>query len=77
MNAECGVLSKLVEYFSRENNLVDLIKNKYSFHYDKAEISKEIDKIRNEDVLKMLVTEARGNSTSEFSDRKVDPNPIL
>jgi len=65
-------LSELIVYFNDENNLVRLIRNKFAFHYDKEKIKEEIDKIPQEELLEMYISEHRGNCLYSISDTIVN-----
>ena len=65
-------LSELIVYFNDENNLVRLIRNKFAFHYDKEKIKEEIDKIPQEELLEMYISEHRGNCLYSISDTVVN-----
>ncbi len=60
-------LSELKRYFSGKNN-INLIRNKFAFHYDIEEIKEEIAKIAQSEVLKMFISEHRGNCLYSLSD---------
>jgi len=61
-------LSELIVYFNDENNLVRLIRNKFAFHYDKEKIKEEIDKIPQEELLEVYISEHPANSLYSLSD---------
>ena len=61
-------LSELIVYFKDENNLVRLIRNKFAFHYDKEKIKEEIDKIPQEELLEVYISEHRANCLYSLSD---------
>jgi predicted CopG family antitoxin len=65
-------LSELIVYFKDKNNLVRLIRNKFAFHYDKEKIKEEIDKIPQEELLEMYVSEHRANCLYSISDTIVN-----
>ncbi len=65
-------LSELIVYFNDENNLVRLIRNKFAFHYDKEKIKEEIDKIPQEELLEMYISENRVNYLYSISDTIVN-----
>ncbi len=65
-------LSELIVYFKDENNLVRLIRNKFAFHYDKEKIKEEIDKIPQEKLLEMHISEHRVNCLYSISDTVVN-----
>jgi hypothetical protein len=77
-------LDNLIKYFNKKTNFIFMLRNKYAFHYDKKKVANEIDNISEEDIFTILVTEARGNSLSGFSDtiiissilRLIDKNDI-
>jgi len=61
-------LSELIVYFNDENNLVRLIRNKFAFHYDNKKIKEEIDKIPQEALLEVYISEHTANSLYSLSD---------
>lgn len=61
-------LSELIVYFKDKNNLVRLIRNKFAFHYDKEKIKEEIDKIPQEELLEVYISEHRANCLYSLSD---------
>jgi len=61
-------LSELKVYFSDENNLVRLIRNKFAFHYDRKKIREEVKKIPQEALLEMYISEHRANCLYSLSD---------
>ena len=61
-------LSELIGYFNDENNKVRLIRNKFAFHYDKEKIKEEINKIPQEELLEMHISEHRVNCLYSVSD---------
>lgn len=61
-------LSELIVYFNDENNLVRLIRNKFAFHYDKEKIKEEVDKIPQEELLEMYISEHRANCLYSLSN---------
>ena len=61
-------LSELIGYFNDKNSKVRLIRNKFAFHYDKEKIKEEIDKIPQEELLEMYISEHRGNCLYSLSD---------
>ena len=61
-------LSELIERFNDKNNIISLIRNKFAFHYDKEKIKKEIDKMPQEELLEMYISEHRGNCLYSLSD---------
>jgi len=61
-------LSELIVYFKDKNNLVRLIRNKFAFHYDKEKIKEEIDKIPQEALLEVYISEDRANCLYSLSD---------
>ena len=65
-------LSELREYFNDENNLVRLIRNKFAFHYDKEKIKEEINKIPQEELLEVYISEHRVNCLYSISDTIVN-----
>jgi RNase H-fold protein (predicted Holliday junction resolvase) len=65
-------LSELIGYFNDENNKVRLIRNKFAFHYDKEKIKEEIDKIPQEELLEMYISEHRVNCLYSISDTVVN-----
>ena len=65
-------LSELRKYFNDENNLVRLIRNKFAFHYDKEKIKEEINKIPQEKLLEMYISEHRVNCLYSISDTIVN-----
>jgi hypothetical protein len=65
-------LSELKVYFKDENNLVRLIRNKFAFHYDKEKIKEEVEKIPQEELLEMYISEHRGNCLYSISDTVVN-----
>lgn len=65
-------LSELKAYFSAENNLVRLIRNKFAFHYDRKKIREEVKKIPQEELLEMYISEHRGNCLYSISDTVVN-----
>ena len=65
-------LSELIVYFKVKNNLVRLIRNKFAFHYDKEKIKEEIDKIPQEELLEMHISEHSGNCLYSISDTVVN-----
>ncbi|MCJ7637236.1 MAG: hypothetical protein MUO21_07070 [Nitrososphaeraceae archaeon] len=65
-------LSGLIVYFKDKKNLVCLIRNKFAFHYDKEIIKEEIDKIPQEELLEMHISEHSGNCLYSISDTVVN-----
>jgi len=65
-------LSELIGYFNDRNNKVRLIRNKFAFHYDKEKIKEEIDKIPQEELLEMYISEHRVNCLYSISDTVVN-----
>ena len=65
-------LSELRKYFNDENNLVRLIRNKFAFHYDKEKIKEEINKIPQEKLLEIYISEHRVNCLYSISDTIVN-----
>jgi len=65
-------LSQLKVYFSDENNLVRLIRNKFAFHYDKEKIKEEVKKISQEELLEVYISEYRVNCLYSLSDTIVN-----
>ena len=61
-------LSELKVYFSAENNLVRLIRNKFAFHYDRNKIREEVKKIPQEALLEVYISEHRANCLYSLSD---------
>jgi predicted CopG family antitoxin len=61
-------LSELIGRFNDKNNIISLIRNKFAFHYDKEKIKKEIDKMPQEELLEMYISEHRGNCLYSLSD---------
>lgn len=61
-------LSELKIYFSAENNLVRLIRNKFAFHYDRKKIREEVKKIPQEALLEVYISEHRANCLYSLSD---------
>ena len=65
-------LSELKVYFSDENNLVRLIRNKFAFHYDRKKIREEVKKIPQEALLEVYISEHRANCLYSLSDTIVN-----
>ena len=65
-------LSELIGYFNDINNKVRLIRNKFAFHYDKEKIKEELDKIPQEELLEMYISEHRVNCLYSISDTIVN-----
>ena len=65
-------LLELKVYFKDKNNLVRLIRDKFAFHYDKEKIKEEIDKIPQEELLEMYISEHRVNCLYSISDTVVN-----
>jgi len=65
-------LSELRVYFNNENNLVRLIRNKFAFHYDKEKVKEEIEKIPQEELLEIHISEHRANCLYSISDTIVN-----
>ena len=61
-------LSELIVYFKDKHNLVCFIRNKFAFHYDKEKIKEEIDKIPQEELLEVYISEHRANCLYSLSD---------
>jgi hypothetical protein len=53
-------LEKLKNYFNKEN-LIFLIRNKFAFHYDSAEIKNQINEVPDSEVLEVFMAETHGN----------------
>lgn len=66
-----NAIKHLKQYFNRGDNLVGLIRNAWAFHYDRQKVEEEIDRIKEDAVLTMVLSEGRGNSLYEFSDTMV------
>ena len=65
-------LSELKGYFNDRDNKVRLIRSKFAFHYDKEKIKEEIDKIPQEELLEMYISEHRVNCLYSISDTVVN-----
>jgi len=65
-------LSELIVYFNDENNLVRLIRHKFAFHYDQEKIKEEIDKVPQEELLEVYVSEHPANCLYSISNTIVN-----
>jgi predicted CopG family antitoxin len=65
-------LSELIGRFNDRNNIVRLIRNKFAFHYSKEKIKEEIDKISQEELLEMYISEHSVNCLYSISDTIVN-----
>lgn len=74
-------LDRLAKYFGRPN-LINQIRNKYAFHYDREKVRKELQRIDQDEVLSMVISEHQSNNLFSFSDtvvtssllHSIDPN---
>jgi hypothetical protein len=65
-------LSELKVRFKDKNNLVRLIRHKFAFHYDQEKIKEEIDKIPQEELLEVYVSEHPANCLYSISNTIVN-----
>jgi len=61
---------KIKDYFRGKNNLVNIVRNKFAFHYDKEKIKKELQNVDKDENLEMFLSEegGQGNCLYAFSD---------
>jgi hypothetical protein len=71
LSEEAGKGIEYIKHYFSRNNLLFLIRNSWAFHYDRQKVEEEIDRIRENDVLTMILSEGRGNSLHAFSDNIV------
>ncbi|MDO9527865.1 MAG: hypothetical protein Q7J27_01765 [Syntrophales bacterium] len=64
-------LEEIKRYF-REDNLINELRNKYAFHYDRQKVKDQIDRITRDEVLSMFISEHQGNNLFAFSDTMVN-----
>jgi hypothetical protein len=61
-------LNHLKKYFSGDN-VINFVRNEFSFHYGKEKIKKELNKVRENEIFEMLLCEeGQGNCLYTFSD---------
>ncbi len=60
-------LTSLKSYFSRGDNLIKLIRNKFSFHYDSTLVREQLDGIPDEEDLELYLASNHGNSLYALS----------
>jgi len=62
-----AALTILHSYFKRNDNLIKLIRNKFSFHYDSDIVKEQLDKIPDEEDLELYLASNHGNSLYTLS----------
>lgn len=61
-------LNNLKNYFGK-NEWISDIRNKFSFHYDPAEISKQLNRMPNDELLEIYLAKSQGNSLYYMSSQ--------